>query len=933
MLKTAGGNSLPVNKKGQGIRFSTAHQPGQGIFTGLTSSTSAAVSKGRYHRNSFQGIEGNQGPYKLKGTNSEIYIIVLAGSERVYADGKLLARGVDRDYTIDYNLAEINFTSAMPVTKDRRIVVEFEYSDRNYTRFMVSGSTGMSTEKGNYFFNVFSEHDARNQPLMQELRDHEKQLLSALGDSLHRAWVPKIDSVEFRDDIVLYRLSDSIVDGISYLVYKHSNDPASAHYRLGFSYVGENRGNYTQVSSAANGRVFKWSAPLNGTPSGNYEPVTMLVAPGKQQVISMGGNSFISQRSEASFEIALSNLDRNTFSRIDNDDNSGLAFRVGLDSNIPLKYEGQLLSGGIDYEFSGRNFFTTGRFRPVEYERDWNLQGMSESREEHKLSWHTGYIREDGGGFANYSGEFLRISENYSGLRNSLQAGTSLAGFGGKGVVSYLNSGSNFSGTEFLRHMAEVSRPLWFFRIGIRSEGENNKIENGGILSASSGAFYQKEVFAENSDTARFHFHTAYRERDDKLPLEGRLASSSFSREFSSGFRTRSAAGNDFSGVFHHRSLAPDSNARGYIPPENSINGRLDARFGLLKGIIQNTGMYETGSGLEVKRDFMYIEVPRGQGTHTWTDYNDNAIKELDEFEHARYPDQANYIRIFIPSDDFIRTRSNQFSQSIRLNPPVAWKKKAGVTKFLSFFSGQTAYRTGQKTSHANLASGMNPFHSSLSDTTLINLSSSLRNTILFQPPDRFALEYLHQEDKSKYLLVNGFDTRHTSAHTINGRYNYNRSVIFSNLLETRKKIYNSGFSPQKDFDIDMISRRLAVSVQPGYSLQASIHIKWTSLHNNPGGEKADRHNIGTEVSYTIPMKGNIIVRTDYYYIDYNAAVNTPVAWEMLEGMKPGNNMTLMLQFQQNLTGSLQLSLNYHGRTSQGERFIHNGGMQMRAFF
>ena len=295
-VESGSGKFLPLNKKGQGIQFSTAHQPGKGIFTGLTSSTSAAVSKGRYHRNSFQGIEGNQGPYKLKGTNNEIYIIVLAGSERVYVDGKLLTRGVDRDYTIDYNLAEINFTSGMPVTKDRRIVVEFEYSDRNYTRFMVSGTTVMSTKKGSYFFNIFSEHDARNQPLMQELRDHEKQLLSSIGDSLHRAWVPKIDSVEFRDDMVLYQLSDSIVDGISYMVYHHSTDPARAHYRLGFSYVGENRGNYTQVSSAANGRVFRWSAPVNGTPSGTYEPVTMLIAPGKQQVISMGGNSSISER-------------------------------------------------------------------------------------------------------------------------------------------------------------------------------------------------------------------------------------------------------------------------------------------------------------------------------------------------------------------------------------------------------------------------------------------------------------------------------------------------------------------------------------------------------------------------------------------------------------------------------------------------------------
>ena len=929
------GKFLPLSKKGQGVQFSTTHNSGNGLFNNLSSSTSAAVSKGRYHRHSFQGIEGNQGPYKLKGAGNELFIIVLAGSERVYMDGRLLSRGVDRDYTIDYNLAEITFTSAKPVTKDRRIIAEFEYTDRNYTRFMVSNTTGMSTERGDYFINVFSEHDARNQPLMQELRDEEKQLLSSIGDSLHRAWVPKIDSVEFRNDMVLYQKSDSIVDGISYLIYQHSTDPARAHYRLGFSYVGENRGNYNPVSSAANGRVFRWSAPVNGLLSGSYEPVTLLVAPGKQQVVSMGGNTFISSNSEASFEVAVSNFDKNTFSSLDNENNTGLAFRIGLDNKIPLNSDEHMLAGGLDYEFSGSDFATTGRFRPVEYERDWNLEGAPESRGEHKLSWHAGYIRDEGG-FAGYKGEYLRVSDNYSGLNNMLEAGSRVAGFDGRFRVSYLNSGSDLMATEFFRHMAEISRPLWLLRVGVRSEGENNKIQmkNGGLMSASSMAFFQRELFLENPDTARFHFHTAYRERDDKLPVENRLAASSFSREFSSGFKARTTGGNEFGGVLHHRSLAPDGAPADKGSLENSLNGRLDARLRFFNGSMQSTGMYETGSGMEAKRDFMYIEVSRGQGTHTWTDYNDNGIKELDEFEPAAFPDQANYLRVFIPSDDLIRTRSNQFSQGIRISPPPHWNSSTGLRGVLSNFSGQTAFRTGQKTRHTDMISGINPFHSELSDSNLINISSTFRNSVSFQPRERrFVMEYLHQDNKSKNLLVNGFDTRHLRSHALTGRYSVRQSITFSNRLETNKKKFRSGFFPGRDFDIDMYSGRVAVSFQPGFALQTSLHLKWTTQENDPGKEKADRHNIGTEISYTIPSRGNIMLRADYFYIDYNASVNTPLAWEMLEGLKPGNNMTMMVQFQQNLTGNLQLSLNYHGRTVQGERFIHHGGMQMRAFF
>jgi hypothetical protein len=928
------GRFLPLERKGQGVQFSSSHQPAAMFFNNMNTSTSAAVSRGRYHRNMFRGIEGNQGPYKLRGANNELFIIVLAGSERVYVDGRLLTRGVDNHYTIDYNLAEITFTSAMPITKDRRISVEFEYSDRNYSRFMLSSMTGMETEKGNYFVSVFSEHDARNQPLMQDLREHEKQLLSLIGDSLHRAWVPKVDSVGFRDDIVLYEKADSLVNGTRHLVYRHSTDPARATYRLGFSYVGENRGNYVQERTSANGRVFRWVAPAGGIPSGSYEPVTLLVAPGKQQVVNMGGTSSLSANSGVSFEIAFSNQDLNTFSRLDNDNNTGMALRFGLDNAIPLPGENSQLAGGVDYEFTSADFTTTGRFRPVEHERDWNIAALPRIREEHKISWHAGY-RGDNGRYAGYRGEYLNIPGSYSGIRNMLESAASVAGFDGTMNVSYLNSSGGITGTGFLRHTAGVSRQLWFFRAGVRTEGENNRIEAAGMpLTPASFSWFQKEVFVENHDTSRLHFHTAYREREDRLPVEGAFEHSSSAREFSSGFRARARAGNEFGGTVHHRTLVPHSGFPGAGDPENSLNGRFDSRLRFFQGSIQGTGVYETGSGLEVKRDFMFIEVPAGRGTHTWTDYNGNGIKELDEFEPAIFPDQANYIRIFVPSDDFVRTRFNQFSQSIRLTPPRAWYNGQGIKRMLSRFSGQSAYRTGQKTRHTSLLNGMNPFYSELTDSNLINISSSFRNTLTFQPSgSRYVIEFLHEDNKSKNLLVNGFDTRHMRSNSLTGRVQLNRAFTLANQLESGRKLYRSGFFPGRDHDIGMMSGRMEVSYQPGYALQTALYLKYTASRNSPGSEKADRHNLGTEITYAIPSRGNVTVKVDYFHIDYNAAVNTPLAWEMLEGLKPGNNMTMMVRFQQNITGSLQLSLNYHGRTNRYDKFIHSGGMQMRAFF
>ena len=53
----------------------------------------------------------------------------------------------------------------------------------------------------------------------------------------------------------------------------------------------------------------------------------------------------------------------------------------------------------------------------------------------------------------------------------------------------------------------------------------------------------------------------------------------------------------------------------------------------------------------------------------------------------------------------------------------------------------------------------------------------------------------------------------------------------------------------------------------------------------------------------------------------------------MLEALQQGFNTTWTFSVQRNLAKNLQLSLNYNGRKSQENNPIHNGGVQLRAFF
>lgn len=926
------GYFLNYTKRTQGASIEAYHPIAIGLDEGTaTHKISGAFSKGKFSRNIIQGVEGNQGPYRLKGADGETYIVILAGTEKVYIDGKLLKRGQEFDYVIDYNTSEITFTANQLMTKDKRIIVEFQYSDLNYARSLFAYNADFKTEKFQGWVNVYSEQDARNQTIQQNLTDDKRAILAEAGDSLTAAYSVSIDSVGFFDSRVLY----SLVDSLGYdSVLVFSVNPDSAFYQASFLYVGPGKGDYIFDKFTANGKVYKWVMPIAGVSQGDYAPIQLLIAPQKKQMYSAGASYQLTKNIYTSAEIAMSDYDKNTFSSLNSEDDKGYAAKWRWKSLHKLGSDWKLQSTG-DFEFTNLNFQPVQWFRDVEFDRDWNVRNQPYSGNQYLSSAGIRFIGNNLGSIG-YDFENFTWGNDYSGYRNKLTTQLQKNGFRYNLDASWLAS-SGTEKTSFLRHKNDLSQNTRFVKLGFEDILEWNERSLAGIdsLAANSYRFYDWKVYLATSDSIRNRWAVFYRERYDWFPDSSRLNQATRAQNIGIESDLGQTPATNLRITLNYRYLDILDTTLFSGKPENTLLGRLEHTARLWRGTVQATTFYEVGSGLELKREFIYLEVNPGQGTYTWNDYNNDGIKDLGEFEVAVFTDQGNYIRVYIPTNTYVRTYSNQFSTSLILSPDRIWNSSKGFKKTISRFSNQTIYKINRKTSFENNLDALNPFIYQIADTNLVSINTSFRNTTYFNKTSSvFGLTYSYQENGSKILLSNGFDSRLHTFHDLRLRWNISKyyNLRVNGLLGRKKS--SSDYASSRAYFIEYYEIEPVFSYQPGTAFRIGISGKYTEKQNQSiNAEKAVLRNIGLELRLNQTQKGSFSAQVNYIVISYNSTTNSSLAFEMLEGLKTGNNFTWGMSYQRKVAQNLQLNFTYNGRKSESNNAIHSGGVELRAFF
>lgn len=943
-IRQGGMYFLNFYKRLQGISFQTTNQ----ISRSITSNTlvSGSIAKGKFNRNIFQGLEGNQGPYRLTGANNEFFFIVLGNTERVFLDGELLQRGEDADYIINYNTAEVTFMPRRMITKDSRIQIEFEYADRNYLNAnLYLNQELVLNKKFKIRIGAFNNSDAKNSTINQSLDVRQKQFLFNIGDSINKAFYPTASLDTFSAGKVLYQKvrfqNGSMIDSF----YKYTTNPDSAKFDLSFSDFGQGAGNYIPDFNGANGKVYRYIAPVGGVKQGRYEPLMVLVTPKKQQLISVGTDYQIDKNNLLKTEFALSNYDVNTFSTKDGGDDVGLAARLQYNNTTDIKKSKNLqLISTLDYEHVQEKFRPIERLRFVEFTREWGLPLILTPATENILRLSTQLKNKEGAisyQFMNY----LR-SDDYKGYQNIVQQSYTAKGWTFNNQLALTSFTSRLNRGNFFRPVVDVSRffkSLHNMRLGFRYALEKNEVRDRIVdsLSATSFSFDTYSAYLKSDESKKNKWGLTFFTRSDKYPTAKGLVRGD--RSYNANLSAELLQSQKHQLIFTttYRVLKVYDKTVSNQKDDRTILGRTEYVVNEWKGLLTGSVLYELGTGQEQRRDFAYLEVPAGQGEYTWIDYNNDGIQQLNEFEVALFTNQAKYIRIFTPTNQFTKANYTTFNYSINLNPRavINSSEAKGFANFISRFTVQSSLQKTKK----SLARGdfeFNPFKYSIQDTSLLTNTTALLNTVSFNRfSSTWGVDVSNTRNSGKALLTYGYETRQNADWNLKARWNVSNSIT----LDVKAKqgltaLYTPAFS-NRNYELHISNAEPQISFIRGtiFRLQTSYKLEQKKNKQEYGGEVATSNSLNLDTKYNVLQNSSISAKFTYNNISFtrpgNTIKNPTVEYIILDALRPGGNYLWSVDFTKRLLNNVEINFQYEGRKPADTQTIHTGRASIRALF
>ena len=882
----------------------------------FTVAASGAVARGTFNTFNFTGIEGNQGPYKILGANNEAAILIIEGSEKVYVNGTLLKRGENEDYIINYNLGEITFTTTFPITNDMRIWIDFQYAERNYTRFITYEKAEYEGEKFSLAGYFYSENDSKNQPLQQSLTNDQKEILANAGSNIDAMFSESAFLDTFDENKILYKRVTKNNENY----FEYSTNENDELFSVSFTNVGSYNGNYILDSTIAIGNIYVYV----GVNKGDYNPVVRLIAPSKSQIFVVKSALNASKKITLNAEVALSNNDQNLFSNLGDDENIGLAAKINW-KQVLIDRKWKLISN-ISHEYAEQNFNSVQGYEPVEFNRDWNILTNDARKNYFKSEFNLTNLKDD---YISYSFNNLTYNNGFKGSKHRLKSRikSNKTTFSVDG--SYLFNSSPIEDNFFLRARAKAEYSLKKSWLGsfVNIETNSRKETNTNQFRNTSHRFKEYEAYYGIGDSTKIFAKIGVNYRNNDSIKSNAFAEINNRKTFYINSKLIKNKNTNLS-VYANYRLTENN----FADDEKTLNSRIVFNQKLFKNFVNISTIYETSSGNVARQDYIYVQTESGLGFYTWIDYNNDGIKDFNEFEIAQFQDQANYLRLPKPNLRFIATQRALWKQNLTLNFG-SWRSQSGFKKVLSKFYNQSFLTVENEQERIGNSFQLNPFD--FDENSLVGLNLNFRNSLYFNKDlQQNSLTFTYRSSNLKQQFFIGSQENNIRIHQLDYAHKFSKFWLIEMLNKLSKNILDTENFTDRNYVIDAyeIAPKLSFLYNKNHRFSAFYHFK-NKENQIQNLETLAQQKFGIEYFLIDKKQNQISANVNVFLNDFSGNTNSPVAYQMLEGLQPGKNYTWNLLFNKKLNTFLNLNLSYFGRKSENSKAIHTGSVQLRAIF
>lgn len=902
-----------------------------------------SIDRGKFARTKLQITDGNQGPYRMTGQLNEPFVTIISGTERVYCDGEKLTRGINNDYTIDYNRGEITFMPKRLINQQQRIIIEYEYINQIYLSTFLAGGLKSSYKAWDFEVNVTQRQDGLSSTNF-ELSDDAKSILTNTKDAEQGVYVPSQQEIKelSASPAVYYKKHEPSpcgdLDSI-YIFFNSTDSTAQKKYNVTFTYVGEGNGDYLlDTISSINGNKYVFiQRNSNCEKQGNYDAIRLISTPKNLQNITFS-SSFKDSTTSFDYEIGLSNYNSNRFNP---ESIKGYSNYLSAEKKYVRKKTSYILS--MTNELVSANFKTPTPWRVQEFNREWSLGNIDKFNEEkslQSLSAFTGKISRKKTTL-DYKIEHLFIENKYNGIQNKVRLKTRYKNWVIEEIASIQQARRNSEQTNQLSNLVNLKRN--WKRSEFETEFKVKHAKNYNIYSdiTESGVFQYltfENHFQQYIKDSLSYITFEFRSRFNRIsPSYNQLSkwANELTINHHSEFKTHKF---DLSATYRNQTpFASEAEAKQYYL------GRVQHRYfnPKSKWLLSQTSL-TLGSGQERRISFGFLQVQQGLGQYQWVDFNKNGIQEIDEFQISSFPDSALYIKIAQPTSEFVQTNSLSLSQTLN----ISLNKIKKAPKFIKKWSNQNTFNIKR---NALKNAGIKPlveFNKNSLDTLIVGEQLNFRSSLYYNR-GQYALNGVLEKliTRSKTFSQQGVQFLSSTKNRL-----YLSTPIgdfWNTSIETNQvfKGLNFGFSTPNNYNLEIQTIKPEVSYLPNRNLKINL---FTSLKKGSQTEIDSillRSNaLGLELDFNVTKikdkrfraLQNTTLKVNFSWINnsYNGSQNTTAAYVFLEGLSTGENYVWQINLNKRLGKSLQLNFSYQGRrTGTSKKIIHNGQAQINAIF